>query len=278
MPTGAITSYVDVAQLVLYAFWIFFAGLIFYLRREDKREGYPLEREGADRRAAIQGFTFPPLPTPKTFHLAEGVTYTAPPGRQEAREIRATPVALWPGAPLQPTGDPMVDGLGAAAYAERENAPDLTADGLPKIVPMRVATDFFVEPRDPDPRGTEVIAADGGVAGIVSDLWVDRAEALIRYLEVDVAAVSGARRVLVPMSLARVRPARLAGVEGPITERVKSGRRQEVIVKSILAAQFAEVPGLENADQVTKREEDRIAAYYAGGHRYAVPSRQEPLL
>ena len=28
METGAITSYIDVAQVVLYAFWIFFAGLI----------------------------------------------------------------------------------------------------------------------------------------------------------------------------------------------------------------------------------------------------------
>ena len=42
MDTGSITGYVDVAQLVLYAFWIFFFGLIIYLRREDKREGYPL--------------------------------------------------------------------------------------------------------------------------------------------------------------------------------------------------------------------------------------------
>ena len=33
------------AQVVLYAFWIFFAGLILYLRREDKREGYPLESD-----------------------------------------------------------------------------------------------------------------------------------------------------------------------------------------------------------------------------------------
>ena len=36
---------IDVALIVLYAFWIFFAALIFYLRREDKREGYPLEAE-----------------------------------------------------------------------------------------------------------------------------------------------------------------------------------------------------------------------------------------
>ena len=40
------TSYIDVAQVVLYGFWVFFAGLIFYLRTEDKREGYPLQFEG----------------------------------------------------------------------------------------------------------------------------------------------------------------------------------------------------------------------------------------
>ena len=50
MPTGAITQYIDVAQLTLYAFWIFFALLIVYLRREDKREGYPLE---SDRSGSI---------------------------------------------------------------------------------------------------------------------------------------------------------------------------------------------------------------------------------
>ncbi|MBU6437489.1 MAG: photosynthetic reaction center subunit H, partial [Betaproteobacteria bacterium] len=50
MQTGAITGYIDVAQLVLYAFWVFFAGLIYYLHRENKREGYPLE---SDRSAHI---------------------------------------------------------------------------------------------------------------------------------------------------------------------------------------------------------------------------------
>ena len=49
MQTGAITSHIDVAQVALYAFWIFFAGLIFYLRSEDKREGYPLQSDRSDR-------------------------------------------------------------------------------------------------------------------------------------------------------------------------------------------------------------------------------------
>ena len=34
---------VDLAQISLYAFWLFFAGLVIYLQRENMREGYPLE-------------------------------------------------------------------------------------------------------------------------------------------------------------------------------------------------------------------------------------------
>ena len=30
--------------------------------------------------------------------------------------------------------------------------------------------------------------------------------------------------------------------------------------------------------QVTRREEDKIMAYYSSGHLYATPSRSEPLL
>lgn len=52
---------IDFAQIVLYAFWIFFAGLIWYLRREDKREGYPLM---SDRRnVTVQGW--PAIPPAK---------------------------------------------------------------------------------------------------------------------------------------------------------------------------------------------------------------------
>lgn len=58
-----ITGYIDFAQLALYAFWIFFAGLIYYLRREDKREGYPLETR---RKVRVQGW--PPIPAEKYFY------------------------------------------------------------------------------------------------------------------------------------------------------------------------------------------------------------------
>jgi photosynthetic reaction center H subunit len=254
MSTGAITGYIDVAQLVLYAFWIFFAGLIYYLHRENKREGYPLESERS-RSITVQGF--PAVPEPKTYHLPHGGTVTAPTGKADTRPIKARPIGPWPGAPLEPTGDPMVDGVGPAAYAERADEPDLTYDGKVKIVPLRVATDYRVESRDPDPRGMPVIGADGQAGGTVRDVWVDTAEVMIRYLEVELPG--GGRTVLLPWNCTRV-----------------GGGK--VKVKSILGSQFANVPGLRKPDEVTLLEEDRIMGYYAGGHLYATPSRQEPLL
>ena len=37
MENGAITQYIDVAQVVLYLFWVFFFGLVAYLTIEGKR-------------------------------------------------------------------------------------------------------------------------------------------------------------------------------------------------------------------------------------------------
>lgn len=264
MQFGAITNYIDVAQLVLYAFWIFFAGLIYYLRQEDKREGYPLESDRTDRsggRVVVQGF--PNLPTPKVFHLEDGSTQTAPRVEQDTREIRAEPIAPWPGAPLEPTGNPMLDAVGPASYALRSEKPDMGLDGKPKILPMRLASDFVVEGRDPDPRGMPVIAADDQVAGTVADIWIDRGESQIRYLEVEVPAGEGTKRVLLPIGFASISRWRW---------------RNNVRVSSIMSGHFADVPALQNPNQVTFREEDRITAYYAGGHLYAHPLRQEPLL
>lgn len=259
MSTGAVTGYIDVAQLVLYAFWIFFGGLIIYLRREDKREGYPLESDRTARspRVVVQGF--PAMPGPKTFRLPHGGTVEAPTGKKDTREVKALPVGPWPGAPLEPTGDPMLDGVGPAAYAERSDMPDLTHDGEPRIAPLRVATDNVVSDRDPDPRGFDVVGADGEVAGKVVDLWVDLSEAVFRYIEVNVTATG--RNVLLPIPFTRI-----------------DGSRRRVRVQSVMARHFATVPPTKSPDQVTLLEEDRISAYFASGHLYAEPSRMGPLL
>jgi photosynthetic reaction center H subunit len=258
MGFGAFTHYIDIPQMVLYVFWIFFAGLIYYLRREDKREGYPLE---PDRGGTVRVEGFPAVPPPKTFKLPGGTTYQAPPGKPEWREIR-TKATLPTGSPQQPTGDPMLDAVGPASYAEREDKPERMNSGEPLIVPMRVAVGFSVATEDSDPRGMAVVAADGVVAGKVSEIWVDRAEPQIRYLEVSLALPAGSgRTVLLPITYARI-----------------SKRKRRINVVSILARHFAKVPGIASPDQVTLLEEDRITAYYAGGHLYAEPSRMGPIV
>lgn len=261
MQFGAFTSYIDVAQVSLYAFWFFFAGLIFYLRREDKREGYPLVSDRSDRAPRIPVQGFPAVPEPKTYLLQSGRTVQAPPSVVEEREARVRPTNVWPGAPFEPTGDPMRDGVGPASYAMRLEEPDVIWTGEHKVVPLRVATDFWVEERDPDPRGMEVVGADGAVAGTVSEIWIDRAEPQIRYLEVSLPGGPNPRTVLLPIVFARI-----------------DGHRKEVKVEAILANQFSRVPQIAFADRITAREEDQISGYYGGGKLYAEPSRAEPLL
>ena len=149
MEKGSIVGSIDTAQVVLYVFWVFFAGLIFYLRREDKREGYPLV---SDRGGGVSVVGFPVPPSPKIFRLAHGHgDVMAPATRAEPPLNNVRPVAPWPGAPLEPIGNPMLDAIGPGAYALRSDTPDLTVDGEVKIVPMRAAPSFFVANGDPDP-------------------------------------------------------------------------------------------------------------------------------
>jgi photosynthetic reaction center H subunit len=254
MEKGSIVGSIDVAQVILYTFWVFFLGLVFYLRREDKREGYPLV---SDRRGGVQVIGFPRPPARKAFRLPNGTSAYNPSPKSE-RAVAARPTMPWPGAPNEPVGNPMLDGVGPAAYALRADVPDHTVDGRDKIVPMRIATDFHIATEDPDVRGMHVIAADRKTAGIITDVWVDRSEVLGRYLEVE---LQGGKHVLLPMNFSRV-----------------DKRRRRVHVESILARQFADVPAIKSPDRITLLEEDRICAYYGGGHLYAVPSRTEPWL
>ncbi len=274
------TTHFDAAFLALYAFWFFFAALIYYLQRESNREGLPLESENSPyvRPPGITG-----LPAPKTFILPHGAgTVTVPNDKRDTRAIAARAMDPWPGSPLVPTGNPMLDGVGPGSYAERANVPDLTIAGHARIVPMRVAKDYHVELTNMDPRGMPVMGADGVVAGKVSDIWVDRSEALIRYLEVEV----GQRKVLLPINFAEIKrtqdPGAMPGLEWffgmflPATKRAANDGT--VKVHAILAKHFAEVPATASTDHVTRREEDRICGYYGGGTLYATKDRAEPLI
>jgi photosynthetic reaction center H subunit len=256
MQTGAITPYIDVAQLTLYAFWIFFAGLVIYLILESKREGFPLVTNRPGER--LDGIL--PMPAPKTFLLHGGGTVTVPqvepPDTMNARQVEG-----FEGAAYAPLGNPMRDAIGPASYTLRRNVPEQTYHGTNRTVPIRVDPEYSVADGDPDPRGMNVITLDGLVAGVASDIWVDRANIQARWLEV---AVPGQLRgVVVPWELTRV---------------IVTPRGGTVQVASVTAAQLAEAPLPASADEITAREEDQISAYFASGYLYATPARLGPLL
>lgn len=253
---GNIVGIFDVAQVTLYVFFIFFIGLIFYLRREDRREGYPLFSEPSNK---LKGDDFLFIPPPKTFKLADGSSVQAPDGKWDTRTPNGTKIAAWPGAPMVPNGDPMLAAVGPGSYAERQNKPELTLEGQVKIVPLRVAPGFPPHERDGDPRGYEVVGADRVIAGTITDLWVDRSELLYRYLEMSVG--TGGRKALIPINFAKI-----------------DRNTKQVYLRALMGSQFANIPALANPDQVTKLEEDKVSAYFGAGMLYAHPSRAEPLL
>ena len=178
-------------------------------------------------------------------------------------DIKAVAVDGFNGSPLVPTGNPMIDGVGPASWANRADEPDRTFHGAPKIVPMRLDPTFSVAKGDPDPRGLPVEAADKVTAGTVMELWVDRAEPQVRYYEVQLSGSE--RRIMLPAGFVQWPNFGLWG-------------NDRLLVKSITAAQFADVPAIRRDDQITLLEEDKVMAYFAGGHLYATAARSEPII
>lgn len=246
MYVGELVGNFDVATLVTAIFFVsFFLGLIVYLRMEDRREGYPLEDDLSGKLEAMGPHAMSP---PKTFHLLHGGTNSVPNDARDTRVIKAKPTARWAGSPLEPTGDPMVDAVGPAAFAERAATPDLTLEGNLRIVPLAKNSDFWLSSCDPDPRGMQVVAADDVVVGSVADVWVDKSECLVRYYEV---ALTSGKRVLVPFTRGQI---------------VASTRT--IYVAAADSAHFASAPTIAKSDQITLREEDRVMGYFAGGLMY----------
>ena len=255
--SGEFVNGVDLVDVCLWAFTIFFFGLIYHLQREGMREGYPLEEEPSGRTEAPALFFFPPK---KSFNLPNGrgtieMTY----GKADTRDHALNRTAPWAGSPFTPSGDPMKDGVGPASYAMRDDVPDLNWDGSDRIVPYRLHPDYTVSEKDLDPRGLPVVGLDRMVAGTVTDLWVDRSESIIRYLEVKLEGTG--EHVLLPIPFSNI-----------------SKTRKRVEVDAVKAAHFAGVPRTRSPDRVTRLEEDMISGYYGGGTLYATPERQEPWL
>lgn len=235
----------DLAQLALYLFWVFFAFLIWYLQRENMREGYPLVDE--DGNVAPNQGLFPVPDKKKTFKLPHSRgSVTVPDDRVETRAVQMERILPSNGFPLEPTGDPMEDGVGPASWAGRQDWPELDGHGHPKLGPMSANPDYY-HSAGRNPVGMDVLARGGEVVGTVTDMWLDKPEFLVRYLEFSLADGGGKR--LVPMTMARI------GSKG-------------VKVNSLTAPFFARVPTTKSGTEITLLEEEKISAFYAGGAFY----------
>ncbi len=247
----------DIAELTFFAFFLFFLGLVWYLRGEDRREGYPVED---DLTGAAHGGTEPLFfKPPKTFKLPHGLGEITTPTANARDELPTNVLPRhWAGEPLDVVGDKLTSGVGPASIAQRADRPDLDMHGQPRIVPTRlVAHPVTVHANDVDPRGLPVYGLDGVAAGTVKELWMDRAESCLRYLEVDLAG--GAGSILMPITMSEV-------------------SRRGVMTDAITGAQFAGVPRTKSMDQVTLLEEEKITAYFGAGYLWATPERAEPLI
>ncbi|WP_420333169.1 photosynthetic reaction center subunit H [Roseibium sp.] len=260
--TGSLGGSLDVAQVVLYAFWIFFAGLIWYIRQEDRREGYPLE-DDVTGKYSKDPWLF--VPDKKTFVLPHGQGVKKVPDlKRDERPLNAKKTAKGPGYPLVPEGNPLLAGVGPGSWAERSDTPDLTAHGDARIVPMRSAEGFDIAEGETNPIGLKVIGCDGKAAGIVKDVWVDRAEYLIRYYEIEVEG--GSASTLLPNNFVVIKGGNARG------------RAPHLYVHAITSGQFVDVPARAKDETVTLLEEDKIAAYFGAGLLYALRDRQEAFL
>lgn len=286
-----IPFYQDIAFLSLVIFFLFFFGLVFYLRREDRREGFPLADEYTGELEQTNAGLGVYVPEPKSFKLMHGRgEKQAPNFKDMTPPIQARRMGVSPGSPYEPSGDPMTSGVGPGAWTPRPEEPELDSEGHIKIRPMAKLPEFSIAPGDVDPRGFAMIGCDKEEAGKIVDMWVDIPEQLIRYYEIEVAgggAASaaeaksdngeegeslvdklkpgngggGAKRVLIPATMVSVRK-----------------KAQKIETNAIRADQFANVPRTAKDDQITLNEEEKIAAYYGAGYLYATEQRQEPLI
>ena len=292
---------IDLVEILFTLFWVFFIGLVYYLQREMKREGYPLVSDRSEN-ITVQGF--PPIPPPKEFRLEGGRTVQAPRGEAPDEAFSAEPAGSHPGAPLNATGDPLLARVGPGSWAQRPDIPEKTLDGEPRIVPMRSNPSLHVDSKDIDPRGMPVVAADGEQVGTVSDLWIDLAEPQIYFLEVE--AAGGAAVETVAAATVSDTPAggaaagelfgETAGAEtGQASSEPAIGsaggragimvpfgfadidkRAGNIRVNALYGHQFANVPRLRSPDRITLLEEDKIMGYFGGGLLMADDKRAEP--
>lgn len=252
----------DAAELAFWVFFVFFLGLVIWLVREGRREGFPLESDVSGRLRPNQGLL--QVPPVKIFNLPfdqGSVTTPIVEPRQPMVVPNAKRVFAGSGSPIEPTGSGIGAGIGPGAYAERSDYPDLSHDGKPRIVPIG-DSEMTVVTKDRDPRGMSVYGADGALAGTVTGIWVDRSESMIRYLDVALEAnIQAKGQAIVPVTMVLI-----------------DQGKGKVRCSALNASQFAGAPGVAKAGIITRLEEEKIVGYFGSGYLYANDARQEPYI
>ena len=253
MIRGAI-GHLDVAQIMLYAFFLFFAGLHLV-----PAPGRPARRLSAGIRR-----TAPSSPRLPVHSLAQDLSPRRRldresaefPGRQ--RPINAVKVEPWPGAPHRADRRPVAGRRRPGSWNVRPDFAYKTFDGHDVVAPMRVATNYAVADGGGNPIGFSVIGADGKVAGTIKDIWVDRAESMVSYYEI---GLTGGKSVLAPVHFCDV-----------------NFRARTVKITALTAEPVRRGAATEEPRRVTMQEEEKVAAVLRRRHALFDPARAEPLL
>lgn len=252
---GNITDYIDLPQVAFWVFFLFFVGLCYWLRMQDKREGYPTKQSPF---SSVQSNGILPMPDPHTYLTIEDGPVVAPHDQVQIQQ-NARPLYPFDGTPLSPVGNPLLAGIGPGAWVMRREGPALTEQGEEALQPLRVMHEWSLFKGETDPRGMVVFDRRYNRIGVVREIWIDRGARIMRMLEVDLDAGLSAGPVLVP-----------------IYHTVIKERERTVRVTALLAHQFAEVPRPVAPNSITGREEERLNAYFAAGRFYAGSTLTEP--
>lgn len=249
-----LTQHIDLAQIAFWVFFLLFLGMVWFLRRNDKREGYPMYASPFTRQRLL-GFPLPP--PPHTYVLNEGGRTDTPHLYQQAGP-RAEPFRRFDGTPYTPVGNPLTACLGPGAWVMRRDEPMMTEKHEPVLKPLRELDDWTIAAGETDPRGMTVFDWRWRGVGRVHDIWVDRAIRIIRLLEID---LDGGGRVLTPIYHTNI-----------------NEKRREVRVTALQAHQFPGIPMPAQDNLITAREDERLNAYFAAGRFYRQSDLTDPQL
>jgi photosynthetic reaction center H subunit len=242
-----VTQHIDLPQIAFWLFFVAFVAICYVLRRNDKREGYPLK---ASPFTAERLLGAPLAATPVTYLLNEGGA-TSTPHDYPDPPASVLPLYRFDGTPFRPTAGLLGTSLGPGAWVMRNNEPMLNEKGELLLQPLRLCEHWAVSEGEANPCGMAVFDVRWRHIGIVADVWIDRGIRIIKHLEIELRASLGGARVLVPI------------FHVTINERAR-----EIRVTALSQHEFGEVPMPAAQDRITAREEDRLNAYFAAGRFY----------